>query len=67
MLYPPKETLLFLSERFWMKKAFSRGAGVCIYVKPRKKSYSTKDPLRRVIRLWFRNKYSDIPCFRRFL
>lgn len=28
MLYSPKETLIFPSERFWMKKTFSLGEGV---------------------------------------
>ena len=36
MLYPPKETLLFLSERFWMKKTFFLGEGVFLYAKPEK-------------------------------
>ena len=44
--YSPKDSLVVLNERFWMKKAFSLGEGVCIYVEPGKKAYSPKDPFR---------------------
>ena len=44
--YSPKDSLIVLNERFWMKKAFSLGEGVCIYVEPGKKAYSPKDPFR---------------------
>lgn len=67
MLYSPKGTLIFPSERFWMKKTFSLGEGVFLYAEPGKMLYSPKDPLRRVIRLWSRNKYNGKPCFRRCL
>lgn len=43
MLYPPKETLLFLSERFWMKKTFSLGEGVFLYAEPGKMPYPPKE------------------------
>jgi len=43
MLYPPKETLLFLSERFWMKKTFSLVEGVFLYAETEKMIYSPKE------------------------
>lgn len=43
MLYSPKETLLFLSESFWMKKTFSLGEGVFLYAETEKMIYSPKE------------------------
>ena len=42
-LFRQKNLRIVLNERFWMKKAFSLGEGVCIYVEPEKKTYSPKD------------------------
>jgi len=36
-------SVLFLSERFWMKKAFSLGKGVFLYAEPGKMLYSPKE------------------------
>ena len=43
MIYSPKETLIFLSERFWMKKTFSLGEGVFLYAETEKMIYSPKE------------------------
>ncbi|MEE1247554.1 MAG: hypothetical protein UHL70_09850, partial [Acutalibacteraceae bacterium] len=58
-LFRQKNLRIVLNERFWMKKAFSPGEGVCIYVEPKKRLFRQKN-LRIVLneRFWMKKAFS---------